>query len=174
MIENGAILGIGNILQQDDGIGITVLKYVEAHFEFPTEVELIDGGTTGTGLDTSINGKKWLIVIDALNTAGNPGEVKLLKEEAFINRPSAIRLSPHQVGFLDLIQLMRIEGTGPEHVDLIGIIPKTTDFGTRLSPEVADSMDQVLEELLQWLKTKNVTPKRLPAPKPPDYWWHEK
>ncbi len=174
MIENGAILGVGNILQQDDGIGTTVLKYLEANFEFPAEVELVDGGTTGAGLDISINGKKWVIVIDALNIAGNPGEVKFLKEEEFINRPSAIRLSPHQVGFLDLIQLMRIEGTGPEHVELIGVIPKTTDFGTNLSTEVADSLDRVLEELFQWLKTKNVTPKPLPSPNPPDYWWVEK
>lgn len=171
MGTKGGILGVGNVLQQDDGIGVKVLKYLEANYIFPEDVELIDGGTTGAGLDTAIYGKEWMIVIDALNVSGNPGEVKFLSGEEFLSKPSAIRMTPHQVGFLDQIQLLALEGNGPKHVDLIGVIPKEISFLPTLSPEVEASMDQVIEMLFKWLKTKNVVPKRRETPQPPDYWW---
>jgi len=171
MGKKGGILGVGNVLQQDDGIGIKVLKYLEANYIFPENVELIDGGTTGAGLDTSIYDKDWLIVLDALAISGDPGEVKLLREEAFINKPSSIRMTPHQVGFLDLIQILRIDDTGPKHVDLIGIIPKYLDFLPVLSPEVEASMDKVVAILFEWLKQKNIVPEKQNSPKSPDYWW---
>ncbi|MBT4525852.1 MAG: HyaD/HybD family hydrogenase maturation endopeptidase [Deltaproteobacteria bacterium] len=171
MGTKGGILGVGNVLQQDDGIGVTVLKYLEANYIFPENVELIDGGTTGAGLDTSIVDKEWLIVIDALAVSGDPGEVKLLREEEFINKPSSIRMTPHQVGFLDLIQILRIDDSGPKDVDLIGIIPKDLDFLPTLSPEVKASMDKVVAVLLKWLKDKGIVPVKQTAPKPPDYWW---
>jgi len=171
MIAKGGILGVGNVLQQDDGIGVKVLKYLEANFIFPEDIELIDGGTTGAGLDVSIAGKEWVIVIDALNVSGNAGDVRLLKGEDFIDRPSGIRMTPHQIGFLDLIQLLRIEGEGPEQVDLIGIIPKSVEFGVIISDEVEKSMNTVIGMLLDWLKQKGIEPVRRTSPEPPDYWW---
>jgi hydrogenase maturation protease len=171
MGTKGGILGVGNVLQQDDGIGVKVLKYLEANFIFPDDVELIDGGTTGAGLDTAIFGKEWMIVLDALDVSGDPGEVKLICGEDFLSKPSGIRMTPHQVGFLDQIQLLALEGNGPTHVDLIGVIPKEIDFLPMLSPEVEASMDKVVEMLFDWLKKKDIVPERRSSPQPPDYWW---
>jgi len=165
------ILGVGNILHSDDGIGIKILKYLDSQYEFPEDVSLVDGGTVGAQLDTSIVNKDWVIIIDALDVKGDPGEVKLLSGDAFINRPSATKMSPHQVGFLDLVQMMRMEGTEPKQLDLIGVIPANTDNGIELTPEVENAMDDAIERLLEILKQKGIVPvKREPALKP-DYWW---
>ncbi|MCP4751293.1 MAG: hydrogenase maturation protease [Proteobacteria bacterium] len=171
MMATGAIIGIGNLLQRDDGIGVKILKHIEARYLFPDSVELVDGGTCGATLNTSVANKEWLIVLDALNAAGNPGDVKVLPGEEFIDRPAAIKMSPHQVGFLDLVQLMRLEGTEPKRLDLIGIIPEDTDNGNTISPAVDQALDTAVQCLLDLLKKRDIVPvERDPAPKP-DYWW---
>jgi hydrogenase maturation protease len=171
MTARGAILGVGNILQRDDGIGIKTLKYLESRYQFPSVVELVDGGTTGAGLDRSIVDKEWLIVIDALDVPGTPGEVKYLAGEEFINRPATTKMSPHQVGFLDLLQVMKLEGTGPDELHFIGVIPESVSDGLEISSSVERSMGELIQRLLNLLKEKEIVPiKREPALKP-DYWW---
>ncbi len=165
------ILGIGNVLQRDDGIGIKIIKYLESRYRFTDEVELVDGGTTGAGLDRSIVNKEWVIVIDSLAVEGTPGEVRVLSGEQFINRPGVTKWSPHQVGFLDLIQLMTLEGTGPEKLDLIGIIPADIDHGIEITKEVDEAIEPATNELLKLLRDANVFPSKLDPTLKPDYWW---
>ncbi len=169
--KKGLILGVGNILHADDGIGIKMLKYLDSQYQFPDEVDLVDGGTVGAQLDTSIVSRDWVIIIDALDVKGDPGEVKVLAGDTFINRPSSTKMSPHQVGFLDLIQLMKMEGTEPKEIDLIGIIPASTEDGFEMTPEVADAMDKAVEALIEMLKQKGITPVKRDPPLKPDYWW---
>ncbi|MCG8335259.1 MAG: HyaD/HybD family hydrogenase maturation endopeptidase [Proteobacteria bacterium] len=169
--QTGIILGVGNILHSDDGIGIKILKYLDSQYEFPEGVDLIDGGTVGAQLDTSIVNRDWVIIVDALDVEGDPGEVKVLSGDTFINRPSSTKMSPHQVGFLDLIQLMKMEGTEPKGIDLIGIIPANTNDGFEMTPEVDDAMEKAIDALIEMLKQKGVTPVKRDPPLKPDYWW---
>lgn len=171
MSGKGAILGIGNVLQRDDGIGIKILSYIDAHYRFPENVELVDGGTCGATLNTAIVDKTWLIIIDALNIPGNPGEIRILAGESFIHRPAQTKMSPHQVGFLDLIQLMRLEGTGPEDLELVGIIPGDLTNGADISPAVNATIEPVIEKVLELLKKKGIVPEKRVPPLEPDYWW---
>jgi len=173
MSGKGAILGIGNVLQRDDGIGVKLLKLVESLYHFPEPVELVDGGTCGATLNTSVFGKDWLIVLDALAVPGTPGEVKVLAGNRFLDRPAQTRMSPHQIGFLDLVQLMRLEGTEPKSVDLIGIIPEDLSPGLTLSPAVERSMGAAVDRLLEILAAKGITPVKRDPPLKPDYWWLE-
>lgn len=143
--QKGIILGVGNILHSDDGIGIKILKYLDSQYEFPEGVDLVDGGTVGAQLDISIVNRDWVIIVDALDVKGDPGEVKVLSGDTFINRPSSTKMSPHQVGFLDLIQLMKMEGTEPKRIDLIGIIPANTNDGFEMTPEVDDAMENCMK-----------------------------
>lgn len=169
--QQGVILGVGNILHADDGIGIKILKYLDAQFEFPEGVHLVDGGTVGAQLDTTIVNKEWIIIVDALDVKGEPGEVKILSGDSFINRPASTKMSPHQVGFLDLIQLMRMEGTEPKQIDLVGVIPANTEDGFEITPAVDAAMDEACLKVIELLKEKGLeVRKRDPALKP-DYWW---
>ncbi len=169
--NNGAILGVGNILHRDDGIGVKLLKYLDAQYQFPDDVNLIDGGTVGAQLDTSIVNKDWLIILDAVDVAGNPGDVKYLTGEQFINRPGKPKMSPHQVGFLDLIQMMKLEGTEPKELDFIGIIPENVTEGVNITPVVDQAMESLINKLLEILKQKGVVPTKRDPPNKPDYWW---
>lgn len=173
MTQKGAILGIGNILQNDDGIGIKVLKCFDSLYQLPDSVELVDGGTSGATLNTAIVDRDWIIILDALDVSGQPGEVRRLNGIDFIHRPATIKMSPHQVGFLDLIQLMRLEGTGPdpESLVLIGVIPADTSHGVLISDSVEQSMDEVIELLVSILKEKGIQPDTRQPPLKPDYWW---
>lgn len=171
MSIKGAILGIGNVLQNDDGIGIKILMYLDANYRFPESVELIDGGTCGATLNTAIVDKEWLIIVDALNVPGEPGEIRILAGESFINRPPQTKMSPHQVGFLDLIQLMHMEGTGPGELALIGIIPKDVDNGADISEPVDAALEPAVQKVMELLKQRGVVPERKNPPDRPNYWW---
>ncbi len=171
MSIKGAIIGIGNVLQKDDGIGIKILNHIDAHFRFPESVELIDGGTCGATLNTAIVDKQWLIIIDALNVPGDPGEVRVLAGELFIHRPAQTKMSPHQVGFLDLIQLMRFEGTGPEELELIGIIPEDLTNGPDITAPVDATIGPVTQKVLELLNNRGIVPEKRDPPLKPDFWW---
>ena len=171
MSINGAILGIGNVLQTDDGIGIKILAYLDAQYRFPENVELIDAGTCGATLNTAIVDKQWLIIIDALNVPGDPGEIRILAGESFINRPAQTKMSPHQVGFLDLIQLMRMEGTGPEDLELIGIIPGDLGNGINITEAVDKTTEPVIKMVLELLEKRGITAEKRNPPKDPHLWW---
>lgn len=165
------ILGIGNVLQKDDGIGIMLLKYVASRYRFPEKVELVDGGTAGMMLDRSLARRKRVIVLDALAVEGTPGEVRTLSGDHFINRPGTLKMSPHQVNFLDLIQLMGMEGTGPGRIDLVGVIPRDTDSGIEMSDPVRKALPDAEAALLALLRREEIVPERVEPPDKPDYWW---
>jgi hydrogenase maturation protease len=171
MSNKGVIIGIGNVLHRDDGIGVKLLKYIDSQYRFPDNVELVDGGTCGATLNTTVFGQDWVIVLDALNVPGTPGDVRVLAGASFINRPAQIKMSPHQVGFLDLIQLMRMEGTGPASVDLIGVVPADLSDGMSISPEVEAAIAPAVDRLLELLAGKGITPVLRTPPLSPDYWW---
>lgn len=169
--KKGAIVGVGNVLQKDDGIGVKILKYLEAAYRFPDRVTLIDGGTAGAALQSMIVGQDWLLIIDALAVSGKPGEVRMIDGKHILSRPADLKMSPHQVGFFDLIQLMELNDQGAEMFSILGIIPRNTGVGTDISPEVEASMDNAVARVMAWLKEKAVFPDPVKGTVTPDYWW---
>lgn len=170
----GAIVGVGNVLQRDDGIGVTILKYLEAAFRFPENVSLVDGGTVGAGLQSAILGKAWLLIIDALAVPGAPGEIHLIAGRDILRRSADMKMSPHQVGFFDLIQLMELRGVGAPEFSILGIVPENTGFGTELSPSVAAVMDKAVAAVLAWLAQRGVVPQPVAGEILPEYWWQRR
>ncbi len=167
----GAIVGVGNVLQRDDGIGVKILKYIEAAYRFPANVTLVDGGTAGAGLQSSILGKDWLLIIDAVSVPGNPGDIHWIDGQDILSRPADLKLSPHQVSFFDLIQLMELNGLGLKAFSILGIVPNDTGVGTTLSPAVDASLPKAVTSLLAWLAEKEIVPEPVTGQVTPDYWW---
>lgn len=162
---------MGNVLQNDDGIGITILKYLEAAYVFPDHVDLVDGGTAGAALQSEILGKDWLLVIDALDVPGPPGQIRMIAGNAILGRPADLKMSPHQMSFFDLIQLMTLNDQGLDEFAILGIIPQNTGVGTALSSEVRASMDPAVTQIMAWLHEKGVFPEPVHGAVTPDYWW---
>ncbi len=138
------VLGIGNILMSDEGVGVHAVEALQQRFTLPDNVEVVDGGTTGMELLPDLQGARHLIVVDAVRVGAPPATVVRLEGEevpAFFKT----KLSPHQVGLCDVLAALRFSGGAPDRVVLIGVQPVSLDMAMQLSPEVAACLDRVLE-----------------------------
>ena len=147
------VLGIGNTLLTDEGIGIHVLQALEPELANWPDVTLLDGGTLSFTLAVPIEEADALIVVDAANIKTLPGEWALLKGEqmdAFLmsNRKSTV----HEVGLTDLRAIAILAGHWPERRAMLAIQPDVVDWGERPTPAVAAAIPAAcaaIRELIQ-------------------------
>ena len=138
------VLGIGNTLLTDEGVGIVAMRELEALFGSREEMEFLDGGTLSFTLAVPISECTALLVIDAAELGEAPGTVRSFKGEEMdrflgANRKSSV----HEVGLLDLMSISRLTGHWPEKRALIGVQPAVVDWGESLTPEVAAALPEV-------------------------------
>jgi len=168
------VMGVGNVLLRDEGFGVKLLYLLKAKYDFPENVVLIDGGTAGIFLSPEIDYLDRLLIVDVVKAKGNPGEIKLYEKEDFFIDRLPLKLSPHQLGLQEVLLLNEIKGTCPEEVKLIGIIPKSIETGTGLTPELEAKLPEVEEKVLEILKEWGVEPKLKERPEDPNIWWEKK
>jgi hydrogenase maturation protease len=144
---NVLVLGAGNILLSDEGIGVRVIEALEDRYEVPESVEILDGGTCGMDLLDVIAGRDHLIIVDAVNTGSPPGTLVRLRDGEV---PVAFRTksSPHQLGLQDVLALLRLLGTAPGRVTVIGVQPGRLDLGLELSPLIAGRLEEMVGRVL--------------------------
>ena len=135
------VLGIGNTLLSDEGVGIHVLRALAAEAPLLEDVELMDGGTLSFTLAGPIEDAEALIVVDAANIRRAPGEWQVFEGEAmdaFLlgNRKSSV----HEVGLTDLRAIAILAGHWPERRAMVAIQPRVVDWGEHPSAEVADAI----------------------------------
>mgnify|MGYP005839818355 CR=1 FL=1 len=147
------ILGLGNILLQDDGVGVRVVEQLAERFSLPEGVAALDGGARGLALMPFLEGVRRLIVIDAVRTGAPPGTLYRLEGDeipAFLGP----KISPHQEGLADLLWAAKAVGPCPDQIVLLGVEPAAVDTGLTLSPEVAAQVAPLVEhvrrELARW------------------------
>jgi hydrogenase maturation protease len=147
------VLGIGNTLLTDEGIGIHVLQALESELANWPDVTLLDGGTLSFTLAGPIEDADALIVVDAANIKTKPGEWTLLKGEemdGFLmsNRKSSV----HEVGLTDLRAIAMLTGHWPEKRAMLAIQPDVIDWGEQPTPAVAAAIAPAcaaIRELIQ-------------------------
>jgi hydrogenase maturation protease len=131
------IIGVGNPLRKDDGIGIVLLeKIIEKKNDLPSNMEYIDGGTGGMNLLHILALFDVALIIDAVNFNGRPGESKLFKLEDICSKKSSINISTHESDILKIINLSKELGEAPKKLFIFGVQPKDTSHGDDLSPEL--------------------------------------
>ena len=147
------ILGIGNLVMSDDGVGVKVVQKLQREYLLPDFVDIMDGGTLGLDILPRLEGIERLIVVDAIETGDIPGTlVRLVGDEI----PLALetKVSPHQMGLKDLLTVSLLMGHAPREMVLIGVQPGSIEMDTELTPEVGvqvDTMlDLILKELNEW------------------------
>ncbi len=116
------VLGLGNVLLGDDGVGPATLARLERDYRFPPEVRLVDGGTLGLALLDELAQAEQAILVDAVATGEAPGTLVRLQGEA-VRDAVRERLSVHQVGVADLLDAARLIGCYPDSVVLLGLVP---------------------------------------------------
>jgi hydrogenase maturation protease len=158
------VLGLGNILLRDEGVGVRVIEALVERYAIPAEVEVVDGGTAGMDLLNTLAGCDHLLICDAVRTGAPPASVvKLAAAEV----PAAFltRFSPHQLGVADVLATLVLTDEAPGAITLIGVVPVDLELGLELSPEVSAVVGQVVECLATELRGLGypLAPKR-PAP----------
>jgi hydrogenase maturation protease len=156
------VLGIGNLVMSDDGVGVKVVQQLQREYCFPENVEIMDGGTLGLDLLPKLEGIDHLIVVDAVETGRKPGTcVRLAGEEL----PVALetKVSPHQMGLKDLLSVAQLLGHSPGDMVLVGVQPGSIEMDTELTPEVEASLQVLVNNVLDELKKIGVLPKRIPS-----------
>jgi len=149
------VLGIGNTLLTDEGIGIHVLQALEPELANWPDVTLLDGGTLSFTLAGPIEDADALVVVDAANIKKQPGEWTLLKGEemdAFLmsNRKATV----HEVGLTDLRAIALLAGHWPDKRAMLAIQPDVIDWGELPTPAVAAAIPPacaaIVEQLQEW------------------------
>jgi hydrogenase maturation protease len=164
------VLGLGNILLGDEGIGVWVVESLGREFGFPPEVATLEGGTLGLDLLPRLDGVERLLLVDAVKLGREPGEIVRLEGDAV---PAAldVKISPHQVGVQDLLAAARLMGREPSRVVLWGMEPERLDPGTGFSPRVAEALPRLREGVLDELRLWGVPGEPRADAAPPPVWW---
>jgi hydrogenase maturation protease len=149
--ENGqpksiVVIGVGNLLQKDEGIGIHAVKALQ-EMQLPDNVTIIDGGTSPDILACTHSGDK-LIIVDAARAGGEPGAIYRFQPDDLVSESGAA-LSVHELGMPQNLRLMLLAGNEPSEVVIIGIEPKEIDWGTELTPELEQKIPEIVKVILR-------------------------
>ena len=154
-MEQGQItvLGVGNILMQDEGFGVRVVEELLSSYRFPEHVQVLDGGTLGMELLRFLTGTERLIIVDAVNGDKSPGslyEFANAEVKAYFKE----KVSMHELGIQDVLAAMDILECPVQEVVVLGVQPAVIEVGMELSPMVAPclkpALDKVLNRLREW------------------------
>lgn len=140
------ILGIGNILLRDEGIGVRVVEAMRG-LELPPDVELIDGGTSGADLVDILADREKVIVLDALDWNEPPGTIFRLPADELIPEPGEA-ISLHQLGLVETLAITRLLQCTPREVIVLGIQPKAIEPGLELTPELSAAIPRAVQAVV--------------------------
>lgn len=147
------IIGLGNPLQRDDGIGVLLLHYLYEHRKSLTkDIDFIDGGTSAMNLLHLLGKFNTVFVIDAVDFKGEPGETKTFSLEEVKNQKLQFFLSTHEPDFLTLTAFLKKIGNLPEQVVFFGVQPKEVSYGKGLSVEITRVLPLIKRQVLKEIK----------------------
>lgn len=130
------VLGLGNVLYGDDGVGVVTVHLLARQYRAPAGVRVADGGTLGLSLLPLLAEARRALIVDAIRRGGvKPGSVVRL-EGADVPPAVRERLSPHEIGVGDLLDGATLLGCSPARMILLGLAPARLEFGEELSPAV--------------------------------------
>lgn len=151
------VLGVGNILMSDEGIGVHAVTALMDGYDLPDCVEIIDGGTSGMDCLDRIADADLLLIADCMRSAGKqPGDITRLADDQ-INAWFKTKISPHQVGLSDVLAACCFHGISPKKVVLIGVQPASFDTSMELTPAIAAVLPRVIDDLLAELAAFGIT-----------------
>jgi len=158
--ERIIVLGVGNILLKDEGVGVRVVQELEKRFSFPENVRVVDGGTQGLWLMATLQEADRLIVVDAVLGGGEPGTMYRLERD---DLPKGLRAkqSAHDSDLVEALNLCTLMETGPENVVVFGVQPEDIQpFGLELTERVEARVEDLIALVLEELAKHNAAPEK--------------
>jgi hydrogenase maturation protease len=146
MSKKTVIMGVGNLLLSDEGIGVQAAQEI-AKWDLPEHVSVFDAGTLGLLSAPLFINADTLLFIDAVDAEGEPGTVlKFNKEDIMLDR-FPMKLSPHQIGVQDTLLISELRGECPSEITFYGVIPASYESSLELTEAGKKALAQVLEEI---------------------------
>lgn len=162
------VLGLGNVLCTDDGLGVAAVETLVRTYRLPAGVRALDGGTLGLSLLHCFESDEDAILVDAVSADRPPGTLVRLTGHD-VAPAVRERLSPHQVGVADLLDALELIGTQPRGLVLLGLVPASLELHVGLSPVVAARMPELVAAVAEEIRRAGhpIEPTSpLPAPAP--------
>ena len=145
------VLGLGNILLQDEGVGVRAVEALYRDYRLCEGVDVLEGGTSGMALLDDIRNRDHVIVVDAVKTGRPPGSVVILVDDevpAFFQS----KVSPHQLALSDLLAVLKLTGEQPASITVVGMEPQSLDIGLELSELIAARVETLVNRVVEQLR----------------------
>ena len=142
------VLGIGNTLLSDEGVGVHVVNHLQQHPTEAQDVNFIDGGTLSFTLAEPIESCDNLIVVDASELKSSPGSVRVFENEemdSFITHGN--QKSVHEVGLVNVMSIALLAGRLPQRRALVGIQPQSLDWGNQPTESVSQAIPEACRQV---------------------------
>jgi len=162
--EHTLVLGLGNPLMGDDGLGLRALARLRQEWAVDG-AELVDGGTWGMNLLPLIEDARRVLLLDAIDVGATPGTLVQLEQDQ-IPRLFARKLSPHEVDLREVLALAELRGTLPPSIVALGLQPGDVSMSIELTPAVAAGMEALLDAIIRRLQLAGHECRRVAPPDP--------
>lgn len=149
------VIGLGNILLKDEGIGVHTVNAVRERYTFSPEVEIIDGGTLGLDLLHFFEGRERVLIVDAVDFKKEAGYIGVIEDDKI---PSTLfaKLSVHHIGLSDVLFAAKLMDFTPSKIRLIGIQPQSLDVGLDVTECISGKMEDLIDTIILTLKEWNI------------------
>jgi hydrogenase maturation protease len=151
------VLGVGNLILADEGVGVRVIEALERDYALPEGVVAIDAGTASMEMLEDLSDLDFLLVVDAIAAGKPPGTlVKLTGDEVpvFFRR----NLSPHGIGLSDVLASLEFMRADPKETVILGVQPLSMDLSTELTPEIAARVPELVAQAVAELTARGLAP----------------
>ncbi|MDF2635716.1 MAG: hydrogenase expression/formation protein [Pelosinus sp.] len=145
------VLGIGNILMQDEGFGVRVVEQLLREYSFPSNVQVLDGGTLGMELLRFLIGTDKLILVDAVGGNLLPGSIYHFRNDE-VKAYFKEKVSMHELGIQDVLAVMDVLEKPISEIMILGVQPLTIDTSLEMTPIVSQAVEAVVKQVLLVLK----------------------
>ena len=153
------ILGIGNVLQKDDGLGVYASTYLKKNYTFSKEIEIINGGVEGINLFSILEQNKHVLILDSIEVGDIAGAIYLIPSSELsghgLNSGGA-----HEIGVIQCLDMLELQGKAQPKATLLGIVPKHVTFDMALSDTIAEAFNGYIQVALNYLKEEGIEAKR--------------
>ena len=150
------ILGIGNLLLKDEGVGIHLVQKLSARGIDRENLNIVDGGTSPDIMSLIDHDIDKLIIVDAVKAGNSPGTVYRVDSDN-LDLDSATPISLHEIGVLDSLKMMALLNKQPKSTVIVGVEPKAIDYGLELSPEVEAKVPEIVKIILKEIEENTAT-----------------
>ena len=149
------IIGIGNVLQKDDGLGVYAATYLNENYTFSQDIQIINGGVEGIHLLNVLEESEHVVVLDCLQLDDSPASIYAIPAKEIsgygLNNGGA-----HEIGILQCMDMMELQGKEIPQAIVIGIVPAEVTFAFGLSKEIIDAFEGYISVVLQYLHKHNI------------------